>query len=480
VRLHTPTLVLAILGTSVGVHSARAQTATANPHGALDISCTECHSVENWTPLRDPLPFKHERTGYKLVGAHATLACRSCHESLNFSLAKTDCWSCHKVDFENAQAPPHQQFSTNCGDCHQETAWKPARFDHNQTGFQLLGAHRTADCVECHREGFAGTPIDCFACHEADFTGAVDPPHDELSTNCRDCHQETAWQPARFDHNQTAFPLRGAHRTVDCVACHRTGYAGTPTDCFACHESDYRGAKDPDHSGFPTSCESCHGETAWQPASFDHAQTSFPLRGAHRAVACIDCHRSGYAGTPTDCYSCHAPDYQGAKDPDHAGFPRTCQDCHSQSAWRPADFDHNKTAFPLTGAHRTADCQDCHQQGYAGTPTRCVDCHRSEYDNTNDPNHQAAGFPTSCQNCHNTSNWNDADFNHSQFFPLSGPHSLACGECHVNSSSYATFECILCHDHNKADTDSHHTEVGGYTYSSSACYRCHPNGRAED
>lgn len=547
---HTLTLALALLGTTAGVYPVTAQTGATNPHGKLDISCSECHSVEGWKPLRDPLPFQHDKTGFKLVGAHAAVACASCHQGLDFSLAKPDCLSCHKSDYENARTPPHEQFPTTCGDCHQETAWRPARFDHNQTGFQLQGAHRTVECIECHRDGFAGTPLDCFSCHEADYTGAVDPPHNELSTTCQDCHQQTAWQPARFDHNQTAFPLRGAHRTVDCVSCHRDGYAGTPMDCFSCHETDfnaatdpvhdefpitcqdchresawqpalfdhnqtrfplrgahrtvdcatchtagyagtpldcfschaadYRGATDPDHGSFPTSCESCHSETAWQPATFDHSQTAFPLRGAHRAVACADCHRSGYSGTPTDCFSCHAQDYQGAKDPDHTGFPKTCQDCHSESAWQPASFDHNKTAFPLTGAHRTLDCQACHSAGYAGTPTRCVDCHRADYDSTTNPNHQAAGFPTSCQNCHNTSDWHDADFDHNQFFPLSGAHALGCGSCHLNPSNYALFSCIDCHEHNKADTDSHHHDVGGYVYSSDACYRCHPDGRAED
>ncbi|MCP3962555.1 MAG: hypothetical protein GY719_32345, partial [bacterium] len=181
--------------------------------------------------------------------------------------------------------------------------------------------------------------------------GASDPDHDGFPITCEDCHSVSGWQPANFDHNQTAFPLQGAHTAVDCQSCHANGYGGTPTDCFSCHESDYDGASEPDHDGFPITCEDCHSVSGWQPASFDHNQTAFPLQGAHTAVDCQSCHANGYGGTPTDCFSCHESDYDGASDPDHDGFPITCEDCHSVSGWQPANFDHNQTAFPLQGAH---------------------------------------------------------------------------------------------------------------------------------
>jgi hypothetical protein len=51
----------------------------------------------------------------------------------------------------------------------------------------------------------------------------------------------------------------------------------------------------------------------------------------------------------------------------------------------------------------------------------------------------------------------------------------------VNPGNYGAFECILCHEHsNRAEVDKDHREVSGYTYSSRACYRCHPRGVAED
>jgi hypothetical protein len=36
------------------------------------------------------------------------------------------------------------------------------------------------------------------------------------------------------------------------------------------------------------------------------------------------------------------------------------------------------------------------------------------------------------------------------------------------------FTCLNCHAQN--DTDDDHDDVSGYTYSSPACYNCHPNG----
>ncbi|MCB1037161.1 MAG: cytochrome C, partial [Acidobacteria bacterium] len=71
--------------------------------------------------------------------------------------------------------------------------------------------------------------------------------------------------------------------------------------------------------------------------------------------------------------------------------PTTCESCHSENAWQPANFNHNQTAFPLTGAHRTLDCQSCHAGGYSGTPTDCFSCHQDDYNGTNDPNHASVG-----------------------------------------------------------------------------------------
>ncbi len=49
-------------------------------------------------------------------------------------------------------------------------------------------------------------------------------PHGSLKAPCENCHTPAAWMPIRknpeFDHNKTAYPLRGMHTKVLCQECH--------------------------------------------------------------------------------------------------------------------------------------------------------------------------------------------------------------------------------------------------------------------
>src|SRR6266567_4047430 len=106
-----------------------------------------------------------------------------------------------------------------------------------------------------------------------------------------------------------------------------------------------------------------------------------------------------------DGFPCHKSNYTSTTNPNHvtAGFPTSCVACHTTTSWAGAVFDHNKTAFPLTGAHATVACTSCHiNNKFAGTPTDCYSCHKSNYTSTTNPNHVTAGFPTSCVACHTT------------------------------------------------------------------------------
>src|SRR6202008_2781082 len=116
----------------------------------------------------------------------------------------------------------------------------------------------------------------------------------------------------------------------------------------------------------------------------------------------------------TACVSCHLKDEQGTNNPNHiaAGFPTDCSLCHSTVNWLNATFNHNATAFPLTGAHVSVAFATCHVNGHF--PSRspaCFSCHNKDWQGTNNPNHAAAGFPTDCSLCHSTVNWNGATFN---------------------------------------------------------------------
>jgi predicted CXXCH cytochrome family protein len=466
--------------------------AASNPNHAgagFPMQCEGCHKATSvsWKGAS----FRHD--AFPMRGAHTMVECSRCHTA-GYRGTSRDCVGCHRNNYNATRNPNHiaGNFPTACDSCHRQTAWRPATsVDHDRTRFPLRGAHQGVDCARCHPGGqYTGTSNQCFSCHEAKYRATTNPNHvaGRFATQCESCHSVSAWRPAALNHDQTAFPLTGAHRGVDCARCHPGGrYAGTPTDCWSCHQANYNGTANPNHAqgNIPHTCEQCHNTGAWRPANFNHASV-WPLTGAHSSTPCARCHPNGrYTGTPRDCWSCHQANYNGSTNPNHvqANFPHTCEQCHNTGAWRPATFNHNNTSFPLTGAHRNVACAQCHPNGrYTGTPTACYSCHQSTYDATTNPNHRASGFPTQCQNCHTTNAWRPATFDHDgPYFPIySGKHRgkwNACADCHPNSSNYRVFECILCHEHsNQTEVDSKHRNVSGYRYASTACYQCHPRG----
>ncbi len=458
-----------------------------NPHGPMELDCKLCHAGASWE-LSSASSFDHDSTGFPLEGMHQHALCRDCHQEPVFAHIGTQCADCH-TDTHRGRLGP------SCSDCHTPKSWvdQPRmREEHNATALPLVGAHERVDCDACHSGAvtgdYVGTPTDCYACHADVYAATEDPDHTlaGFSTDCERCHGvfSSTWGSGDFIHALN-FPLTGAHRLAECVACHADGFAGTPTACVACHQSEYDTTVDPDHiaANFPVDCQMCHTTTAWLPGTYDHNATAFPLTGAHRPLACLDCHATGYVGTPTDCFACHQADYDNTVDPDHgvSMFPTDCRTCHNTTAWEPADYDHNLTGFPLTGAHAPLDCLSCHDTGYVGTPSDCFACHQSEYDNTIDPNHLASNFPVSCEECHTTSAWEPSTWDHDILFPIdSGKHQGewdSCVDCHVVQTDYSVFECIFCHEHNnQTDVDNDHSEERDYTYTSIGCFDCHPRG----
>ncbi len=469
----------------VSCHQADYNNAPNHQAQKYPANCEMCHTTSAWIPSN----FNHQTTNFPLTGAHTNVQCSSCHTN-GFTGTSTTCISCHQNDYNNTTDPNHQQagFSTECQTCHSTTSWGDAAFDHSTTGFQLLGKHAAAACQSCHTNGYTNTPTQCYSCHANSYTSAT-PNHTAagISTECQTCHNTNAWNPSDFKHISTGFELTGQHAALECSACHKGSTSGLNVNCVSCHQADYNNAPNHQVQKYPTNCEMCHTTSAWIPSNFNHQTTSFPLTGAHTTVQCSSCHTNGFTGTPTTCISCHQNDYNNTTDPNHqqAGFSTECQTCHSTTSWGDAAFDHSTTGFQLLGKHATTTCQSCHTNGYTNTPTDCYSCHKTNYDNTSNPNHAAAGFPTTCEQCHNTTNWNDATFDHDgQFFPIySGTHNgrwNTCADCHTNSNNYMIFECINCHEHNKTDTDRHHSGVRNYVYSSDACYSCHPKGRGGD
>ena len=88
-----------------------------------------------------------------------------------------------------------------------------------------------------------------------------------------------------------------------------------------------------------------------------------------------------------------------------------------------------------------------------------------------------ASFP--CDTCHDVFSWDDAEFLHSAVSTFPKGHDQqggVCTNCHVEDNGYATFSCIDCHEHGRADMADEHRGNGRYSYQSAACFDCHPRG----
>jgi len=458
--------------------------------------CTECHSTLGWS---DSPAFDHGAVsgGFELLGAHNGLRCASCHimpdlDPIFQPAGQDDCVACHAPDYERQHGG--SGFPTTCLTCHGVDNWDVENFDHAFTGFPLVERHASLSCGDCHTGDGSGlifpTPTDqtdCVACHRDDY----DRKHrgSGFPTTCLSCHTQRNWDAEGFNHALTAFPLVGAHVGPVCDDCHGPqavsgGAGGVSAECASCHQAAYDAAHA--GSGYPTECLTCHTQDAWAGATFDHAQTAFPLEGAHANAACATCHggASPLASLPTgpeDCVSCHTAAFDAAHGAS-SGFPTTCADCHDAVTWAGATADHTALSggFTLSGPHATALCTACHAvPGYQllfPKPTSsddCVACHQAQYDAA----HAGSGFPTTCTSCHADDRWTGATLDHpsvSGGFRLLGAHAAAaCTSCHAVPGYALLFphptddqDCVACHQ------DRYDAAHGGSGYPTE-CADCH-------
>ncbi len=459
--------------------------AQQSPHGTISIACTDCHTTTSWKELAKPMLFKHSTTGFELQGKHNSVTCIECHVEKKFTDTPSACIDCHQPDFTKALVPNHElgKFSRECAACHTMNGWRPSVFQHSKTNFQLAGAHQTVECASCHTNNrFAGLPSDCFSCHQQIYNQTTIPDHKtaQLSHDCTSCHSVTVWKPSTFNHQKTLFPLVGAHQTTDCASCHKSGvFKGISTDCYTCHLSDFSKSATSNHvtGQFSHDCTTCHSMTVWKPSTFDHQKTVFPLLGVHQTTECASCHKSGqFKGLATDCFTCHLSDFSKSATSNHVTgqFSHYCVMCHSMVAWTPATLDHNKTNFPLLGAHQKTDCSFCHKNGvYKGTPTDCYICHQTDFAKSTAANHVTGQFSHDCTTCHSMNVWKPATFTHTTTnFPLTGTHTTTdCIFCHKNGQFKGTpSDCYTCHVTNFTGVVDPNHVAGTFDHNCAPCH----------
>lgn len=365
--------------------------------GKFGQKCETCHTERDWKEIL----FDHDKkTKFPLLGKHrAPLKCVSCHKGdLYKDKLQMTCVSCHKKDDDKVHKG---NFGLKCETCHTERDWKEILFDHSkQTKYPLLGKHKSAKCVSCHKGDLYKDKLQmtCVSCHKKED----DKAHKgNFGPKCESCHVERDWKEVQFDHDKkTKFPLLGKHRPpVKCVACHKGDLYKDKlqTTCIACHE------KDDKHKGQEgNKCESCHNELDWKKTTFKHnTMSKFPLLGNHALVECKKCHATvTFKDAKSDCWSCHAKDDEKVHK---RRLGTECQECHNVRSWKSWDFDHDKTDFKLTGPHKIADCYKCHQrpmEGKVKASKTCGSCHDRDDVHNGD-------FGPQCDRCHTGDKWRD-------------------------------------------------------------------------
>jgi hypothetical protein len=253
-----------------------------------------------------------------------------------------------KLRLPRAPAPAGPP-ATDCAACHVETSWSQVRFDHDRTGYPLVGAHAKVTCAACHQHGFrARVPETCAGCHRDRHAG-------EFGLHCEGCHDEKQWTGALFGpeaHRSTSFPLTGQHAVIPCRECHgdmrdRT-FSQAPLGCVACHQKDYNNAAltSVDHvaSHFDTNCQACHNTWSYFPARFEAHDLCFVVAsGPHHPIRCAQCHTRVAGLVVTG--ACNTQSY-------------TCTGCHDHACAR-SDQVHSS---PAVNGYNCNDpkCYQCH------------------------------------------------------------------------------------------------------------------------
>jgi len=118
-------------------------------------NCGSCHSNGAWKPA------SYTHTGFALTGAHASLACSSCHKGGTFTGLSTACVSCHQTP------STHSGLSQNCFSCHSGNTFSPSTYLHDQVGPHVPSGGRRLSCVSCHRPSYSVASCTGSGCHSS-------------------------------------------------------------------------------------------------------------------------------------------------------------------------------------------------------------------------------------------------------------------------------------------------------------------------
>lgn len=132
--------------------------------------------------------------------------CNQCHND-DLEVVPQKCLICHEEIASRISANHgfHRDKTGDCGACHAEHGgdegklvdWDVEDFDHEETGYPLLGKHNTVtDCRICHNKersfprnttfSYLLKDSRCLSCHE--------PQHPGQQDDCNLCHSQKNWR----------------------------------------------------------------------------------------------------------------------------------------------------------------------------------------------------------------------------------------------------------------------------------------------
>ncbi|MBI5491556.1 MAG: hypothetical protein HY893_01340, partial [Deltaproteobacteria bacterium] len=412
--------------------------------------CKKCHTTETWKKAT----LQHNlQTRFPLIGRHKDTPCDKCHQNKKYKTKAERCVDCHKDVHKG-------RFKEECGSCHTQSNWQPRKYDHaKRTGFELAGAHNDILCANCHKvkDDYKRVYRLCNQCH-------VDPHLNQFGgSDCSKCHNQSSWNPMKFSHSSTGFPVMGSHRATDCLDCHKNrAYRNTPTICYNCHLTTFTAAPSHVSKGFSQDCTQCHDSTSlsW---TFKHKPVSSGCSSCHMAerptshvndpsshpTTCETCHTSTSSWTTgkhttatTGCSSCHMNTRPVSHVNDTVRYPTTCENCHKYPTWT------------FTHVAASSGCSSCHlnqrPSSHSSDPTRyptvCESCHKSTSTWTS---HTHPVATTGCSSCHltystparpadhTTNNWTVCESCHKSTSTWTYTHvsvTTGCSTCHMTSS----------------------------------------------
>lgn len=190
--------------------------------GRLGQDCDRCHNADSFSQVTALSAHKDARL--PLSGMHALIECSACHAQAASAMSDappSDCFACHKQDYElHTNHPRHfdargsASLPTDCRQCHGTLAWSPARLprevaslmsplraelsrrEHERHFPIALGSHAQAECADCHGSGGSRAP------------------------SCNGCHAHSEAQ-LRKQHASVALP--GSRSFAVCTSCHVRG-----------------------------------------------------------------------------------------------------------------------------------------------------------------------------------------------------------------------------------------------------------------